>query len=75
MPEAAGSSTLLTDVRSAYVHGLDVMLWVCAGIAIASAVLALIFLPAASPVPEQVEQADDDTTASPVATTALGSAK
>jgi hypothetical protein len=27
------------------VQGLDVMLWVCAGIALASAVLALIFLP------------------------------
>jgi hypothetical protein len=32
-------------VRSAFVHGLDVMLWVCAGIALASALLALLFLP------------------------------
>ncbi len=43
--QAAGSAPLLETVRLAYVHGLDVMLWVCAGIAIASAVLALAFLP------------------------------
>ncbi|MGI9006643.1 MAG: MFS transporter [Streptosporangiaceae bacterium] len=42
---AAGSPPLLALIRSAYVHGLDVMLWVCAGIAIASALLALAFLP------------------------------
>jgi len=40
-----GSSALLGTVRGAYVHGLDVMLWICAGIAIASALLALAFLP------------------------------
>ena len=43
--KASGSSALLDMVRTAYVHGLDVMLWVCAGIAIVSAVLALVFLP------------------------------
>ena len=32
-------------VRDAYVHGLDIMLWVCAGVALVSAVLALAFLP------------------------------
>jgi hypothetical protein len=32
-------------VRDAYVHGLDIMLWVCAGIALASALLALAYLP------------------------------
>ena len=32
-------------VRDAYVHGLDIMLWACAGIALASALLALAFLP------------------------------
>ena len=32
-------------MRDAYVHGLDIMLWVCAGIALASALLALAFLP------------------------------
>src|SRR5262249_25697524 len=43
--QAAGSRVLLDAVRSAYVHGMDVMLWVCGGIAIASALLALAFLP------------------------------
>jgi len=32
-------------VQTAFVHGLDTMLWVCGGIALASAILALIFLP------------------------------
>ena len=32
-------------VRTAYVHGMDIMLWACGGIALASAILALIFLP------------------------------
>jgi DHA2 family multidrug resistance protein-like MFS transporter len=41
----ARSPALLDTVRTAYVHGLDTMLWVCAGIAIASAVLGLLFLP------------------------------
>jgi DHA2 family multidrug resistance protein-like MFS transporter len=42
---ASGSAALLHDVRSAYAGGLDVMLWVCAGIAVAAALLALLFLP------------------------------
>ena len=42
---AANSAALLGSVQRAYVHGLDVMLWVCAGIALASALLALLFLP------------------------------
>jgi DHA2 family multidrug resistance protein-like MFS transporter len=54
---ALGSASLLSMVRDAYVHGLDIMLWACAGIALASALLALAFLPrragaaAAAPVP------------------------
>jgi MFS transporter, DHA2 family, multidrug resistance protein len=40
-----GSAALLDSARSAFVQGVDTMLWVCGGIAIASAVLALIFLP------------------------------
>jgi MFS transporter, DHA2 family, multidrug resistance protein len=50
---AAHSPALLVMVRSAYVHGLDIMLAVCAVIAITSALLALIFLPrrAAASVP------------------------
>src|SRR5579875_2931664 len=39
------SAPLLATVRDAYVHGLGIMLWVCAGIALASALLALAFLP------------------------------
>jgi MFS transporter, DHA2 family, multidrug resistance protein len=67
--KAAGSSALLAVVRSAYVHGLDVMLWVCAGIAIASAVLALLFLPrwSASPASQPAGDTEEDT----VATSAL----
>ena len=40
-----GSAALLGSARSAFVTGLDTMLWVCGGIAVASAVLALLFLP------------------------------
>ncbi len=60
--QAAGSHQLLDAVRVAYVHGLDVMLWVCSGIAIVSALLALAFLPG-RPVPQvgQVAAADDAT--------------
>jgi MFS transporter, DHA2 family, multidrug resistance protein len=39
------SAAFLDNVRSAYVHGMDIMLWACGGIALASAILALIFLP------------------------------
>ena len=45
----AGSAALLHDVRSAYAGGLDVMLWVCAGIAVAAALLAAAFLPRKAP--------------------------
>src|SRR6202012_2778616 len=40
-----GSTALLDSARLAFVHGLDTMLWVCGGIALVSAILALIFLP------------------------------
>jgi len=43
--KALGSQALLGSARSAFVQGMDTMLWVCGGIAIASAILALIFLP------------------------------
>ena len=39
------SPELLTAVHAAYAAGVDVMLWVCAAIAIAAAVLAALFLP------------------------------
>ena len=40
-----GSPVLLDQVRSAFTHGIDAMLWVSVGIAVAGAVLALLFLP------------------------------
>ena len=42
---AAGSAPLLAAVRTAYVQGMDVMLWACAGIAATAALLAVAFLP------------------------------
>ena len=68
--QAAGSGPLLGSVRLSYVHGLDVMLWVCSGIAIVSAVLALLFLPGWAPAPpdtlsalaDQAGSADDTDT-------------
>jgi MFS transporter, DHA2 family, multidrug resistance protein len=58
-----GSASLLDAVRVAFVHGMNIMLWVCGGIALASALLALAFLPrrtrtaagAESPVPGATE--------------------
>jgi MFS transporter, DHA2 family, multidrug resistance protein len=56
-----GSAPLLDDVRSAFVHGMDLMLWTCGGIAVACAVLALLFLPrrpaAVGPADESAAQA------------------
>jgi len=40
-----GSAALLDSVRTAFVHGTDAMLWVCAGVGVAGIVLALAFLP------------------------------
>jgi len=40
-----GSAELLGTIRTAFVHGMDAMLWTCGGIAVVSAVLALLFLP------------------------------
>ena len=40
-----GSSSLLDTIRSAFVHGMDLMLWTCGGIAITCALLAVLFLP------------------------------
>jgi DHA2 family multidrug resistance protein-like MFS transporter len=52
-----GSTSLLDSVRTAFVAGMDGMLWACAAIAVAGMVLALIFLPGraaptATPPPE-----------------------
>jgi EmrB/QacA subfamily drug resistance transporter len=42
---ALRSAVLLDEVRAAFVHGMDIMLWTCGGIALAAALLALAFLP------------------------------
>ena len=42
---ALGSAFLLHSARTAFVQSMDTMLWVCCGITVVSAVLALIFLP------------------------------
>ncbi|WP_240041004.1 DHA2 family efflux MFS transporter permease subunit [Paenibacillus ginsengarvi] len=39
------SDTLLVTVKDAFVHGMDVMLWICGGIAALGFLLALVFLP------------------------------
>jgi hypothetical protein len=39
------SPQVLDTVHQAFASGVDVMLWICAGIAIASALLAVLFLP------------------------------
>jgi MFS transporter, DHA2 family, multidrug resistance protein len=51
-----GSAELLDSVRQAFVHGMDTMLWVCAGIALASAILALLFLPRRAGGSDEVSQ-------------------
>jgi MFS transporter, DHA2 family, multidrug resistance protein len=40
-----GSAALLGSVRAAFVHGIDAMLWISAGLAVTGIVLALAFLP------------------------------
>jgi MFS transporter, DHA2 family, multidrug resistance protein len=42
---AADVASLLHGVRASYTSGLDVMLWICAGIAMAATVLAALFIP------------------------------
>jgi EmrB/QacA subfamily drug resistance transporter len=64
-----GSAPLLHSVQAAFVHGLDVMLWCCAGIALASALLALAFLPRRAGVPAEAPEAGPTTDASGVPAT------
>jgi MFS transporter, DHA2 family, multidrug resistance protein len=40
-----GSSSLVDTIRTAFVHGMDLMLWTCGGIAVGCAILAVLFLP------------------------------
>jgi hypothetical protein len=50
-----GSPQLLDSVRAAFAHGIDAMLWVSAGLAVAGIVVALAFLPwRATAAPEPV---------------------
>ena len=60
---AAGSAPLLHAVGVAYVHGMDVMLWVCTAIALASAVLGLAFLPRTAQPPATAAVTADAATA------------
>jgi MFS transporter, DHA2 family, multidrug resistance protein len=47
-----GDPALLDSVRAAFVHGMDLSLVVAAAVALAGAVLALVFLPSRPPKPE-----------------------
>ena len=60
------SAPLLDAVRAAFVHGMDVMLWVCGGIALTSALLALAFLP------RKASQAGRDGSGAVIAATGSG---
>jgi hypothetical protein len=52
-----GSAALFALVRSAFVHGMDIMLAVCGGIAVAGIVLTLVFLPRRADPVEGLESA------------------
>jgi EmrB/QacA subfamily drug resistance transporter len=65
-----GSAPLAAEVRSAFTHGIDSMLWVSAGLAVVGVILALAFLPwratsaatpapATGPAPEGAESAHE----------------
>jgi hypothetical protein len=54
-----GSASFLDEVRTAFVHGMDSMLWVCGGIAIAAAVLAIAFLPRRAAEPAETATSTD----------------
>jgi DHA2 family multidrug resistance protein-like MFS transporter len=56
---ASISAGLLGAVRASYSDGIDVMLWICAGIAIAAAILAFLFIPANATGPAPAGQDGD----------------
>jgi EmrB/QacA subfamily drug resistance transporter len=58
-----GSSSLLDTIRTAFVHGMDLMLWTCGGIAVGCAILAVIVL---RPRRMQPQEAADVTPANAV---------
>ncbi len=56
-----GSAALLESVRAAFVHGMDLAMAVSAGIALAGALLALVFLPRGGvPVSQDQEQPEQE---------------
>ena len=63
-----GSAALFAMVRAAFVHGMDVMLAVCGGIAVVGIVLTLVFLPRRS----EPAEASDSPPAGSGAVAAMG---
>jgi DHA2 family multidrug resistance protein-like MFS transporter len=62
--EKLGSAALVTEVRTAFVTGLENLVWVAGAIAVAGVALTLLFLPAratrvAEETPEQAESSHD----------------
>jgi len=55
---------LARSVRSAFVHGMDVMLWCSGGLAVAGVILALIFLPGRRATDHRPESAERGTSPS-----------
>jgi DHA2 family multidrug resistance protein-like MFS transporter len=53
------SASMLTSVRTAFVHGMDLALFVSAGIALAGAVLTVVFLPRTNALQDPVQQGVD----------------
>ena len=76
--ERLGSPQVLAAVHQAFASGVDVMLWICAGIAIASALLAVLFLPrqltGAAGTGEPVSSGDRNAATPDVASSRAGSA-
>jgi EmrB/QacA subfamily drug resistance transporter len=66
-----GSTDLLASARSAFVHGMDVTLWVCAAIGVVGLVLTIVALPgrarpaAPSTVPVPVPEPEPPTVPAP----------
>jgi hypothetical protein len=57
------SRALLDQVRSAFVHGIDAMLWVSVWLAVAGFLLAVLFLPwraTAATTPADAEEAPEE---------------
>ena len=54
-----GSPALFEQIRSAFAHGIDAMLWVSVGLAVAGVLLALLFLPWHATVATAATDAED----------------